>query len=179
MTRPKHQHAPTLETERLILRRHRLDDFPKTLALWSDPEIVRFVGPVLDEEHAWNRFLRYAGSWTMLGYGAWLVETHQGEFIGEAGINWYRRDLSVQTDGAPEAGWVFRLEHAGRGFATEAVSAMLAWADDNLAADRILAIFDPAHAASIAVGRKLGFGGDVVGTHDGDPTIFMWRQARR
>ena len=36
--------VPVIETERLILRAHKLDDFDALAALWSDPTIVRFVG---------------------------------------------------------------------------------------------------------------------------------------
>ena len=62
--------APVLETPRLLLRPHTLDDFPATFAMWSDPEVVRFIGgrPFTREE-AWARLLRYVGHWTMLGYG--------------------------------------------------------------------------------------------------------------
>ena len=91
----------------------------------------------------------------------------------------YRRALEPPIDGLPEAGWVLAAAEHGRGFATEAVGAILGWADRALAADRTVAIFHPDHAASIRVARKLGFGGDVLGTYKGGPTLILSREARR
>ncbi len=36
--------SPEIRTERLILRSHRLDDFGDALAMWSDPDVTRFIG---------------------------------------------------------------------------------------------------------------------------------------
>lgn len=35
--------SPIIETERLILRAHRLDDFPALAAMWGDPVVARFI----------------------------------------------------------------------------------------------------------------------------------------
>ena len=47
-----------VETERLILRPHALDDYEPAYAMWSDPEVVRFIGgrPATREE-VWHRLL--------------------------------------------------------------------------------------------------------------------------
>ena len=36
--------VPVIETERLLLRGHRLDDFEALAAMWADPAVVRFIG---------------------------------------------------------------------------------------------------------------------------------------
>jgi RimJ/RimL family protein N-acetyltransferase len=36
--------VPVIETERLRLRGHRLEDFPDSAALWADPLVTRFIG---------------------------------------------------------------------------------------------------------------------------------------
>ena len=36
--------VPVIETERLILRGHRLDDFEGLAAMWADPEVTRYIG---------------------------------------------------------------------------------------------------------------------------------------
>jgi len=36
--------VPTLETERLKLRAHRLEDFVHCAAMWADPEVTRYIG---------------------------------------------------------------------------------------------------------------------------------------
>lgn len=60
--------APTLETERLILRPHRVQDFEAVAALWAEPEVVRFIsGTPSAPEESWARLLRYIGHWQALG----------------------------------------------------------------------------------------------------------------
>lgn len=59
---------PTLQTDRLILRPHRISDFPQACLLWSDGEVVRHIGgSPQDAQAVWYRLLRYAGMWSWLG----------------------------------------------------------------------------------------------------------------
>ena len=41
---PCHPKSPTVETERLIMRDHRLADFDAYVAMWADPIVTRFIG---------------------------------------------------------------------------------------------------------------------------------------
>ena len=70
MTREAFHEAPTIETERLVLRGYRLEDFPHLADAWADPEVVRHIGgrPSTEEE-SWTRLLRNIALWPMLGYG--------------------------------------------------------------------------------------------------------------
>ena len=80
--------APTLHTDRLILRPHRITDYPACRALWADAQVVRHVGGMpLDAQAVWFRLLRYAGMWSLLGYGMWAIEDRtSGTFLGECGL---------------------------------------------------------------------------------------------
>lgn len=173
--------VPVLETERLRLRGHRIEDFTDSAAMWADPAVVKFIsGTPSTEEQAWARFLRYAGHWHHLGFGYWVVTSKaDGGFLGEVGFAEYHRDTEPSLKGRPEAGWVFASHAHGKGIANEAVSAMLHWADATLDAPATAAIFDPAHAASIHVARKLGFGNDVLGRYGEHETLFLERPRRR
>lgn len=147
-----------LHTERLILRPHTLTDFADSAALWGDPVVTRFIGgrPFTAEE-VWGRLLRYAGHWTLLGYGFWVVrERASGAFVGEVGLQDARRDIAPPL-GAPELGWVLSPTAHGRGYATEAVQAALAWAETQLSAERLMCIIAPDNAASLRVADKCGF----------------------
>lgn len=109
---------PVLTTARLILRAHTRDDFLDSHAMWSDPEVIRYIGgkPSTREE-VWARLLRYAGHWTMLGYGYWVVrEKDSGRFIGEVGLADYQRDIEPSLSGTPEMGWALSpaLHEIGR-----------------------------------------------------------------
>lgn len=96
--------VPVLETERLKLRGHRMDDFPACAAMWADPVVTRHFGHSFSEEESWTRFLRYFGHWSVLGFGSWLVEERAtGNFVGEVGFANYRRAIEPPLD-APEIG---------------------------------------------------------------------------
>jgi RimJ/RimL family protein N-acetyltransferase len=169
--------APALDTERLTLRGHTLADFGESAAMWGDPLVTRHIGgrPSTEEE-AWARVLRYGGLWSLLGYGYWVVrERGSGRFVGEVGLAEFRREVTPSLEGAPEAGWVLAPWAHGRGFATEAVRAALAWGDAHLAAPRTVCLIAPGNAASIHVAGKCGFRELARGTYKGEDTIICER----
>lgn len=151
--------APRLETERLILRPHERADFADLHAMWSDLEVTRHIsGRASTAEESWARLLRYAGHWAMLAFGYWALQDRKtGRFIGEAGLADYQREIEPPFAGAPEAGWVLAQRAHGQGFATEAMSAILAWADAHLPAGPTVCIISPAHQPSVHVAEKLGY----------------------
>ena len=63
----RHAAAPELRTDRLVLRGHSRDDYSDMVAMWSHPDIVRFIGgrPSTAEE-TWARLMRYGGFWALL-----------------------------------------------------------------------------------------------------------------
>ncbi len=128
--------VPAIETERLLLRGHGVEDFADCLALWTDPAVTRFIGgkPSTPEE-VWARLLRYVGHWSLLGFGYWVVtERVTGRFLGEVGFADFRREIEPSLEGVPEIGWVLTPQGHGRGFATEAAGAALAWGTRSSAA---------------------------------------------
>ncbi len=169
--------APALETDRLVLRGHRADDLAAYAALWGDPEVVRFIGGKPSSvEESWWRILGHLGHWATMGYGYWaLVEKASGRMIGEAGFGNFKRDSDPPFKGLPEAGWVLAPWAHGKGYATEAAAAVLAWGDRRLAADHSLCIIDPDHAASIRVAQKLGYQATGMTTYKGDACILFRR----
>lgn len=169
--------APVMETARLRLRGHRIEDLGDVAAMWGDPEVVRHIGgrPFSTEE-SWSKILRYAGLWPLLGYGYWAIEERaSGRFVGEAGFADFRREIEPSFDGMPEAGWVLASWAHGKGFATEAVSAAVAWADRHLGGRQTACIIVPAHAASIRVAEKCGYREFVRATYKGHETVMFRR----
>lgn len=150
--------APLIETSRLLLRGHRLADFEMIAALWSDAEMVRFIGGVpSSREASWSRFLRYLGHWTALGFGYWVIfDKATDRFVGEIGLADYQRDMVPSMDGMAEMGWVLNPEFHGKGYAHEAALAVLRWASQQL--DRQLCcIIAPNNIPSLHLATKLGF----------------------
>ena len=151
--------APTLSTDRLILRAHRRDDFEALAQMWADPDVTRHIGgkPATRQE-SWFRLLRYGGLWPMLGFGYWAItDKASGTYLGDAGLADFQRGMGAGFDGLPEAGWALVPEAFGRGLATEAMQQVLTWADTALAAPRTVCMIDPGNTASLRVAAKLGF----------------------
>src|SRR5262245_34593015 len=87
---------PTLlETERLRLRGHHPGDFDALAAIWADPRVVRYIsGTPSSASDSWARLLRYAGHWSLLGYGFWAIEEKtSGRFVGDVGFADFKREL--------------------------------------------------------------------------------------
>ena len=169
--------VPVLETERLLLRGHCLEDFPSSAAMWANPEVSRFIReqPFTAEE-TWARLLRYVGHWSLLGYGYWvIVEKSTGKFIGETGFADFHRDIHPSLEGMPEAGWVLDAHAHGKGYATEAVRAVLAWGDAHFPATRTACIIAPENVPSIRLAAKCGYREFQHTTYHEQPTIMFAR----
>jgi RimJ/RimL family protein N-acetyltransferase len=148
-----------LETARLILRAHDGNDLEAVHAMWSDPEIVRHItGKPSTREESWARILRYAGLWPLKGYGYWaVVEKSSGRFIGDIGIADFAREMMPPIYEAPEAGWALVPAAHGKGYATEAMQAALAWVDATLDVASTMCMLDEKNAASMRVAQKCGY----------------------
>jgi RimJ/RimL family protein N-acetyltransferase len=171
--------TPALETERLTLRGHRTEDFEDCARMWGDPDVTRFIGgkPSTREE-VWARLLRYVGHWSVLGYGYWVArERSTGRFVGEFGFADFKREITPSFEGAPEGGWVLATWARGRGFATEGVRAILAWADQRFS--RTVCMIDVGNAASVRVAAKCGYRQWHETTYHGTPTVLFERTFAR
>lgn len=164
---------PTLMTARLRLRPFTPDDLDAHAAIWSDPRVTSHIGKTRTREESWLRMLAINGHWDWFGYGFWAVEM-DGALIGNAGFQRFERGLQPLLD-APEAGWAIAADHWGRGLATEAVSAMLGWADAE-GWPRTVAIIDPGNAPSIRVAEKVGFRFERAAVHR-DENIGVYGRA--
>ncbi|WP_400192954.1 GNAT family N-acetyltransferase [Hymenobacter sp. B81] len=156
---PLPDHIPVLETPRLRLRGYRSSDFPAYVAMWQHPDFYRYLAPQpLPEEDIWGILLRAAGHWALQGYGFGAVEEKaSGEFIGAVGFADRHRALDPPSNGAPEIGWVLAARTHGRGYATEAVQAALAWGDAHFGGARTMCIMHPDNVASRRVAEKFGY----------------------
>ncbi|MEQ9812592.1 MAG: GNAT family N-acetyltransferase [Azospirillaceae bacterium] len=169
---------PTLTTPRLSLAPHTLADYEDSCRLWGDAEVVRYIsGTPSTRSEVWQRLLRYAGHWELLGYGFFVLrEAATGRFVGEVGLADFHRDIEPPLT-APEAGWVLVPEMQGRGYATEALAAVLAWGERARGMTRFQAIVDERHAASIAVAARCGFTESHRADFHGDAVVVLDRAA--
>jgi RimJ/RimL family protein N-acetyltransferase len=176
-----HTTAPTLETERLILRGFRKDDLGAHAATLGNPEVMRHIGgdPV-NREDSWRRLLSGVGMWSLVGLGPWAVELKTGgSMVGHCGFFEFERAMTPPIPGEPEMGWIFDPSVHGEGIALEACDAALAWADSELAADSYAAIIDFDNEPSIKLAQRLGFVRQADAIYRGAAIAVFRRAARR
>ena len=83
-------------------------------------------------EMVWTRLLRYIGHWHALGYGYRAVfEKTTGRYAGSFGFQDAHRDITPELK-YPEAGWTLIPEVRGKGYASEALAAVLLWAEPDI-----------------------------------------------
>lgn len=171
--------APVIETERLILRGHAKADLDACAAMWGDAQVTRYIGgrPFARDE-VWARLLRYVGHWQEMGYGFWaLTEKASGRLVGELGFADFKRELDPSFGETPEMGWVLSPAAHSKGYASEAVTAALAWADGHFGGGRTVCMIHPENEASLRVARKAGFREFARADYHGQ-TVLLERFAR-
>ncbi|GAC1580697.1 MAG: GNAT family protein [Sphingomicrobium sp.] len=151
--------APTLETERLILRSFTREDLDAHAAKLANLDVVRHLGGQLfNREDSWRRLTMAVGQWPLLGYGYWAVEAKaDGRMVGEVGFADFERGMTPNISGAPEMGWVFDTSAHGQGIGGEAARAALEWIDRTYAPPEITAIISIENAKSMRLAERLGF----------------------
>jgi RimJ/RimL family protein N-acetyltransferase len=147
-----------LETARLVIRTFELSDADGWIAMFSDPEVVRFLGPpqvatmetfqgAIESRHAMER---------EIGYAMWAVEDRPtGAVIGQCGL---RPASSMDEDAGSEIdlGYHFASGSWGKGYATEAAVAVLAHGLGSIGLDSIMAVAVPENVGSWRVMEKAG-----------------------
>jgi RimJ/RimL family protein N-acetyltransferase len=172
--------APLIETPRLRLRGFRAGDFEAQQASMADPEVYRHLGGLPPaREETWRKILASPGLWALLGYGYWIAERRDdGAYLGQIGFADFKRGMTPSIEGIPEMGWIIAPQAQGQGYATEAVLAALAWADEALGGGEIAAIISHANRTSIRIAEKAGFSGREEAVYKGEPILLFRRPGR-
>jgi ribosomal-protein-alanine N-acetyltransferase len=137
---------PKIETERLLLRRMRLDDADALHAIFRDPETMRYWSTLPHESIAQTlEFMTRTIKASDAGEADDFAVERDGTVIGKAGV-W-------QND---EVGYIIAREAWGMGLAGEAMRAVIARSFAKGRA-RLRADVDPRNLRSIKLLKKLGF----------------------
>jgi RimJ/RimL family protein N-acetyltransferase len=142
-------------TTRLLLRPFHLGDAEAMGRVFGDPEVMKYGDGV--QTPAWVRewiAQRADDLYGRLGLGMWaVVENPGGTVLGYCGL---ARSTGRCAPGETEIGYRLARPHWGRGFGTEAASAVRDYAFDTLRLPRLIALIDPANVAAIRVAEKIG-----------------------
>lgn len=144
-----------IETERLRLRRWEAGDLAPFAAMGRDPEVMAYIGPLIDAEAAAALIARLDAQIAAEGSGFMAVARRSdGAFLGFCGIK--RGPEGTPISGAPEIGWRLAREHWGRGYAREAAAAALDHAWRTTDAPRVFAITVHGNLRSRGLMERLG-----------------------
>jgi RimJ/RimL family protein N-acetyltransferase len=160
-----------IETERLVLSGWRMDQLGDLMRLHGDARVARYLrsgGLVWTE----------AECRAALSHWITLFETQQlgklritrksdGVLVGRAGFGLY------PPTGEPEIGYSLFPEHWGKGYATEAATALCGWAFSMAGYARIIGFADVRNAASIKILRRLGLKDTHQGIYNRQPCQFL------
>jgi len=143
-----------IETPRVRLRHLTPDDARFVLELVNEPGWKRYIGDRGVGSLAAARSYIESGpvaSYRAHGFGLFALELREsGQPVGICGL--LRRDTLPDVD----IGYALLERHEGRGLASEAAAATLAWARDTLRLPRVVAIATPDNARSARLLERIG-----------------------
>lgn len=142
------------ETARLIARRFDPRDLDDFAAMRADPEVARY--------QSWDSFTRGEAreflDWVSkrdpgeAGWFQFALEDRSGAFIGDCGLRVMEHDRRLG-----QIGYTVARRHWDRGYGTEAVTALTAYAFASFPLHRLTASIDPRNPASARVLEKAGY----------------------
>ncbi len=142
----------TLDTDRLTLRPFTARDVAEAVAIYADPENMRFIpGGVWTEQQTSGLIERFSAHARERGYGLLAVrERCSLQLIGHSGLS------SIAETAEIEVAYLIDRPFWRRGFATEAAAAVVADGFTRAGVARIIGLTMPENIPSRRVLAKLG-----------------------
>ena len=148
---------PVLETKRLALRAARLEDAKAVAALANDRRIAENTARIPYPYKLADAEQFIAGA-NKKGEAAYLITLRDGTVIGACG-------LMFHYDDTPEIGYLLGVPYWNKGYATEALHALIDYAFTDLTHDAVQAGERVTNPASRRVLEKCGFQWTGVGLY--------------
>ena len=143
-----------LETPRLILRHFTIADREALVPILGDPEVMRYsldgVKTKSQMGYFLDRVIDYQACYGFSLYAVLHKQTH--ELIGFCGLLPWKHDGKTDV----ELGYRYSKVNWGKGYATEAASAICSYAQEKLKISEIYCLIDPENRKSQRVAQKLG-----------------------
>ncbi len=145
----------TIETQRLILRRFRIEDAEDMFNNWaSDPEVTRFLTwpPHTSIEVTENLLTDWISRYEDGGYFNWVMEYKEtGKAIGNISVVKLYEDID-----AADVGYCMSRKHWGQGLMSEALKGVMDYLFDVVGLNRVAANHDVNNSRSGRVMEKAG-----------------------
>jgi 3-dehydroquinate dehydratase/shikimate dehydrogenase len=144
-----------IQTKRLILRDWKDSDLEAFAKMNADSQVMEYFPSILSREQSDSMLKKMHSLIQKNGYGFWalsLIKT--GEFLGFVGLN--EVTFSSHFTPAIEIGWRLSFEHWGKGYATEAATASLAYGFETLNLPEIVSFTTTLNMRSRHVMEKIG-----------------------
>lgn len=151
-------------TARLRFREMGDDDLDRVAAMLGDPDVMAYYPAAKTRAESAEWIARMEHRYAEDGHGLWIIETHDGEFVGDCGLTWQ----SANDERVLEVGYHVRRAMQRRGYATEAARACVELARRHYAPIMLTAIIHPENRASRGVAENLGM------THIDDDHAHPW-----
>lgn len=148
---------PVLETKRLALRAPRLEDAKTVAALANDRRIAENVARIPFPYKVSDAEAFIAGANTAGGEAVFMITLRDGTIIGACGIR--------PADETPELGYWLGVPYWSKGYATEALHAVIDYAFTDLGHTALQAGARVTNPASRRVLEKCGFQWTGVGLY--------------
>lgn len=143
--------APTLETDRLILRGPEKRDADAMIAFLMDDTRSAGFGGYTNRAASWRWFTLNVGHWHWHGYGYFTIQDKAtGKPAGISGI-W-----NPEGWPEPEVGWVVFDGYEGKGIAFEAATRARRWAYEDLGFTTLTSNIVPGNTRSIRLAERMG-----------------------
>jgi ribosomal-protein-alanine N-acetyltransferase len=144
---------PEIETARLRLRMFTSDDLDDLARLFSDVEVMTYLGVEAGKTMARDETAEVLDSiingWRKRSFGRWaVIHKEIDQFIGLCGLK--------MLEGEPELIYVLEKAYWGQGLATEAARATLRYAFEEAKLERIVAVTRRDNVASQRVMKSIG-----------------------
>ena len=145
-----------LETARLVLRQIEEGDAELQMRLLNTPQVMDHLGgttelPEIEAKHA-----KSMASFAREGFGfMMMIEKASGDLVGHCGLKRVDHPLAP-NQGDFEIGWLVRQDRWRRGYAGEAIRAVVDWAFTRHGAARIVALTCARNQPSWRLMEKIG-----------------------
>lgn len=162
-----------LETDRLTIRKLNVEDALFVFRLVNEPAFLRFIGDrgvrTLDDARKYI-LDGPTDSYNRFGFGLYLVELKEnGTPIGMCGL--LKRESLEDVD----IGYAYLPEFWGKGYASEAAAAMMAFGKSAFGLERIVAVVSKENYDSIKVLEKIGLQFErMIQLYEGDEEIKLF-----